>query len=447
MVDMTTGKPIKKIMFFMIPILIGNLFQQFYNMADMIIVGNVLGDNALAAIGVSAPIYSFMFIGIIFGITCGFSIVTAKYAGADHWDMVRKAVGNSLVLTIIFSIILTVAVDIFLPDWLLLLNTPPEVYDDAYQYIRVILAALMITFLYNTLAGILRAIGNSKAPLIFVIISAAINIALDYLFVAVFRTGIVGAAYATVIAQLVSVVLCLVYIIKKCPMLKITREDLKLKANIIKELLSMGFSMGVMYSIVYIGTVILQTAINGLGTTIVTAHITARKADELFMTIGGAISSTIATYTAQNIGAGKIERIRSGMKSSLLVMFGYSIVITGITYLFGDNIIKLISGTTNADIIKNASDYLNFNIPFYPVLFILLIVRSVLQGMGHGFVPVCASALELVGKVAAAFLLVGLFGYFGIIICEPIIWTVGAIFVSVSFIILVPKEKEQELVS
>lgn len=446
MVDMTTGKPIKKILIFMIPILIGNLFQQFYNMADMIIVGNILGDDSLAAIGVSAPIYS-LFIGLIFGITSGFSIVIAKYVGANQWDKVRKAVGQSFVLMVFFSIILTIIVILFLPEWLLQLNTPTEVFDDAYQYISVILTALFITFIYNTLAGILRGIGNSKAPLLFVIISSILNIVMDYLFVAIFKTGIVGAAYATVIAQIISVILCFVYIIKKCPMLKVTGKDIEPDIKIMKELLGMGFSMGFMYSIVYIGTIVLQTAINGLGTTIVTAHIAARKADEFFMTIGAAISATMATYAAQNMGAGKVKRIREGMKSSLLVMFAYSIVITGITYLFGDDIIKLMSGTSNVEIIKNASDYLKLNVTFFPVLWILLVVRSVLQGMGHGFIPVCASSLELIGKIMTAFLLVRIFGYFGIIICEPIIWTIGAIFVSVFFIILVPKEKEQELVS
>ena len=308
--DMTTGKPGKMILNFTLPIFLGNIFQQFYNMVDTVIVGRFVGANALAAVGSTGTI-TFLIIGFILGMTAGFTVLTAQKFGAGDMKAMRQTVGGAAVLSISVSIVLTVVSMLFMKPLLRFMQTPSDIFADAYSYIMIICAGIFAQMLYNLLASILRALGNSKIPLYFLILSALLNIVLDLLFIIVFHLGTAGAAYATVIAQGVSGLLCLVYIVKKVPVLHLKREDWKPKGHLLKNQLGVGFPMALQYSITAIGTMMVQTSLNLLGSMAVAAFTAASKIEMLTTQLFTAMGTTMATYCAQNIGAGKVKRIRA----------------------------------------------------------------------------------------------------------------------------------------
>ena len=433
-VSLTEGKILKSLVIFAIPILIGNIFQQLYNVADTAIIGNVLGDQALAAVGATSALYSLV-IGFANGITNGFSVVLARVFGEKDEEKLKQTSALIYFLTVIISIILTLASVISLHSILVMLKTPENILPKTESYLHIILTFAIVTMLYNMFSGILRAIGDSKTPLYFLLLSSALNVGLDFLFVKGLNRGIGGAAEATVIAQIVSVSLCIVYIWKKCPVLKFSMRYLKWDKALVKELLLTGFSMGLMLVVVSIGSVALQSAVNSLGEQIIAAHTAARKIDEIFMMPLGTLATAAATFASQNFGAGKYDRVYKGIKDAVLIAIGWSACAILIVFAIGKYMVKWLTGTSDAEIISNALMYMKINIVFFLVLSILLVLRSSLQGVGRKIVPVLGSGIELILKFGAVNIITNRLGYFGVCILEPIIWGICAIMVLVDFVV------------
>lgn len=432
--DMTVGNPLKLIVLFAIPVLIGNIFQQLYNVVDTTIIGHVLGDNALASIGATTPIYNLV-INFAYGLTNGFSVVIARFYGKKDMQSLKKTVALTMFLTMIVSIILTFVSIIGIRPLLNFLNTPQDIIQQAQSYLMVILSFSIVTMLYNIFAGMLRAIGNSRVPLYFLMISTVINIVLDILFVKYLSMGIVGAGLATVLAQGVSVVLCVVYICKKNQVLKFEKSYLQFDRYLLNELITTGLSMGLMLAIVDIGSVALQSAVNSFGSQTITAHSTARKIDSIFMMPLGTLSMASSTFASQNFGANKMDRVKQGINSALTIAFIWNTIATILSFVCCDTISYAITGTSDTIILKTIKQYVTINVPFFYVLSILLILRNSLQGIGKKAVPLCASAIELISKFVAVGFIAPVFHYIGICFLEPVIWTICAIWVGLMYMI------------
>jgi len=430
--DLTIGDPLKVILLFAVPVYLSNIFQQFYNLTDVAIIGHKLGDDALSAIGSVSIIYG-LFNSLAFGMGNGFSIVISKYFGAGKPKELKKAVFNTLAIAIVWSILLTIAGCLSLRPLMKLLNTPDSIFDSAYSYAQILLALIVLPFAYNVLSGMLRAIGNSRAPLYFLMISVMTNIVLDLLFVYGLDKGLPGAAIATALSQALSSTICLIYILLKVPELHFSREDMVLSRTMISDLFSAGISFAMMFTVVNVGTVVLQRAINGFGEDTIAAHTTARKISELCMMMVGTMATAMATFAGQNYGAGKFDRIREGLKKTLFCSFAIASVLIIFIYTLGGLMVRLISGSSNSDIIDTATFYLKVDLPFYYVLAVVLITRSTLQGVGSKLAPIVASLMELLLKVFTAGWLAKKLGYTGIAVCEPIVWTVCAIYILIVF--------------
>lgn len=431
-INMTQGNILKNLVYFAIPVLIGNIFQQLYNVADTAIIGNILGDNALAAVGAAAPVYGLL-IGFAGGLTNGFAVIIARYFGADNECTMKKSVAITYVLSVIIAVVLTIGSITILHPLMKSLKTPDKIISDTETYMRIIMVFSTITIAYNMLSGMMKAIGNSKAPLLFLIISTFVNIGLDFLFVKGFNMGVAGAAYATVISQGVSVVLCFIYAKKKCPLLIFRKSKLVWDKAMITDIAGTGLSMGLMYAIVSIGSVILQGAVNSFGTSTITAHSAARKIDDIFMLPLGTISMAVSTFASQNYGAGKIERVRKGIHYGIIMSALWSIISVMICILLRKPLIYALTGTSNQTVIETASQYIIWNISFFFILGTLLVLRSSLQGVGRKLIPVSGSIVELLLKILAVTMLAPNLGYFGVCILEPIIWVVCASIVLVDY--------------
>ena len=431
MKDLTKGSITRLMIGFAVPILIGSIFQQLYGIIDTKVVSEKLGEEALAAVGAVSPVYN-LIIGFAIGLTSGFSIIVARYFGANDMEKMRKSVAGTLMLGLVISAVFTAFSLIFIKPILEILNTDKDLIPGALDYINIIFFGITITMIYNMLSGILRALGDTKAPLVFLAISSVVNVFLDYAMVDKF--GIKGAAWATVISQVLSAIMCIVYIIVKCPVLRLKKQDFKIKFSLLKQLFSSGFAMGFMLSFVDIGTVALQSAINSFDDThIVAAHTAARKISGFLMMPYGAISATVSTFCSQNLGAGKIDRIKKGIKNSILVGWAWSafVVIFAFTPLCKWTL-NWLMGTDMPEALSIAIYYLKINTPFYFILAVLLLLRCAMQGLSRGVVPVVSSFIELVGKLVIAFLFAPMLGYFGVAISEPIIWILCAAWLTFS---------------
>lgn len=431
-VDFLSGNIIRSLIIFAIPVFISSIFQQLYNTTDTIIVGHVLGENSLAAIGACSSVYDLL-VGFALGVGNGMSIVIARIYGSKKYDLLKKSVAGAIIIGIILCIIITLFSELFLYDFLKLLNTPYNIIDEAYDYIALITLFVFVMFAYNICAGIMKSIGNSIIPLIFLIVSSVTNIILDIVFIVYLNMGVKGAAIGTVLAQAFSSLLCILYIKKHYDILIPTPEDFNIDINLYKELLGQGFSMGLMMSIVSIGTVILQTSINSLGSTVIAGHTAARKISTFACMPCSTIASSLSVFVSQNNGAGLQERIYKGVKYGNIIVIIWSLIITIIMFLFARNFIKIISGSTNPIILENGTNYLIINAPFYSILGILLNLRSSLQGLGRKIVPLISSVIECIGKILFVVFLISYLGYFGIIICEPIIWCIMCIQLAYAF--------------
>ena len=433
MKDLTKGNIIRLLLAFSLPLLIGNVFQQLYNIVDTKVVGELLGEDALAAIGASSPVFN-LIVGALNGLGNGFGIVVSKYYGAKDMKRMRQAVANSVCLCAGITVIVTIASNFLIVPLLRLLNTPAAIMDRCTGYIRVIILFMIFTAAYNLCAAVLRALGDTIRPLIFLAVATVINVGLDLLFVGGLKLDVKGAAYATVVAQAISFVCCLIYIIKKCPELHLKRSDFVADGGMIRDLLGQGMAMAFMLCLVSIGTLILQGAINKLGTGIIAAHTIARKLSEIFMLPFSTLGVAAATFTGQNYGAGRYDRIRTGIRDAILLSWIWSVIVIAAVYTLAPVMIQLISGATSAEVVETARWYLRFDTPFYFVLGILIVLRNAMQGLGRKIVPMISSSIELVGKLVVAWVLTDRMGYFGVIISEPATWILCTILLCIMFL-------------
>lgn len=431
-VDLIKGNILKSLIIFAIPIFISNVFQQLYNTMDTMIVGNYLGDTSLAAIGACAAIYELL-IGFALGIGNGLSIVVARCYGLRDKELLKRSVAGSIVIGIFVTIVIMILSKVFLYPLLQFLNTPDNIIEESYTYISTVTIFVGIMFAYNLCAGLLRAIGNSFMPLVFLVISSALNVIMDILFITRFNMGIKGAAVATVIAQGISVILCVIYIYKKASILIPSKKHFVFDRELYKELLGQGLSMGFMLSIVSTGTVILQVAINNLGYLVIAGHTAARKLNAFCAMPAATIALAVSTFVSQNKGANEGKRIRKGVRYANILVILWGITISIILLFVAPTLIRVLSGSSEEIVIENGAKYLIFNAPFYGVLGVLLNLRNSLQGLGKKVVPLVSSIIEFLGKVVFVILFIPKLNYFGVIICEPVIWCLMCIQLIYSF--------------
>ncbi|MDD3404609.1 MAG: MATE family efflux transporter [Hespellia sp.] len=442
--NMTVGNPMQIILNFTIPVFIGNVFQQFYSMVDTIIVGQFVGTKALAAVGSTGTIM-FLIIGFLLGLTTGITVLTAQRFGVGDMDAMRRTVGSAGTLSIIISILMTIISMLGMKPLLHLMNTPADIFEDAYTYIMIICAGIFAQVLYMLLASILRALGNSKTPLYFLIISAVLNIILDLILIINFHMGVAGAAYATVISQGVSGILCILYIIKKVPILHLKKDDWKLRGTIVKNQLGIGLPMAFQYSITAIGTTMVQSALNGLGSTYVAAFTAASKIEQMLSQAFVSLGVAISTFAAQNMGAGKKARIRQGFAATTKLGVIYSIFSMALIMLVGKYMTLLFVSENVDQIMKFVDIYLKCAGIFFIPLALVNIYRNGIQGMGYGLLPMTAGIAELVGRGVVAVVAASLGSYLGICLASPAAWVLATILLLVTYFYIVKDYPRHEL--
>lgn len=425
--DMTQGNPMKLILGFSVPLLFGFLFQQFYNLVDTVIVGRFLGVDQLAAVGATGSI-NFLIIGFCMGVCNGCSIPVSHKFGAKDYVGMRKYVANCVWLGIGFAVVMTALTTWLCRDILVLMRTPDNIIEDAYTYIWIIFLGIPTTFLYNMVSGIIRALGDSKTPVIFLIMSSFINIGLDLFFIINLHMGVAGAAWATVIAQGVSGVCCLLFMIKKYEILHIQKKEWQADMHMMSVLCGMGVPMGLQYSITAIGSVILQSATNTLGSGAVAAVTAGGRIGNFMACPFDALGSTMATYGGQNVGAGRLERIGKGLKSCILLGAAYSVVALCIILLFGGQLATLFVEQDEVEIISNVKLFLLLNVSFYFPLALVNIIRFLIQGMGFPKFAILAGVFEMIARAIAGFALVPMLGFTGSCLGSPIAWVLADAF-------------------
>lgn len=436
---LTEGTPWKQILLFSIPIFWGNVFQLLYSLVDTKIVGSTLGTEALAAVGSVSTLHTLM-TGFLNGLTLGFSLITAMCFGAKNRKRLKKTFAAAISLGVLTTLALVLMLMIFLHPVLNLLHVPQTQFEMAYAYISVLIVGLFATLFYNLCANTLRAIGDALTPLIFLIVATVSNIGLDYLFILGFQMGVQGAAYATVLAQLLSVVLCLIRIFRKFPILHIQKEDFRFDRELMAEMYKSGLSMGLMSCLVGIGTILLQSAINTLGTTVIVAHTAARKVFELVSLPNSVLGSAMATYCGQNYGARRFDRIRQGIRASLIIAAVWAVVVFLICHTIEGKLIQFVASTTNPDVIYWGSTYLKVDMSFIVICGVIVILRNSMQGFGDRVIPVFSSCIELAGKIIFAFVFAPMFAYWGIIWAEPMVWIAMVIPLIVKVVHVLKKE-------
>ena len=424
--DMTTGSPVKLILFFSIPLLIGNIFQQFYSMVDTIIVGQYIGVEALAAVGSTGSMV-FLVNGFILGLTSGFSVLVSQRFGAKDEDGIRKAVSSTITLSTIAMIIITLVSVFTARPMLNLMNTPSDIIDDAYAYIVVIFAGTIATFLYNMISSILRALGDSKTPLYFLIVSSVLNVVLDLVFIINFSMGVAGAAYATIISQGVSGLLCLIYTYRKYPILKFNKGDFNVDRSYYSKHLRIGIPMALQFSITALGVMIVQSALNVFGSSVIAAYTAASKALQLVMQPAITFGVTMATYCGQNLGAKNYKRIKEGVTKCSIISIILSLISGMVLIVFGKYFVMLFLNNPDEIILSYAKQCLDLAGIFFIPLGLIFIYRNALQGIGDSFVPMIAGVFELVARAIVAFTLPSFIGYLGICLSDPIAWVFAVI--------------------
>lgn len=419
--DMTQGSPMKLILGFSVPLLFGFLFQQFYSVVDTVIVGRFLGVNALAGVGSTGSV-NFLIIGFCMGVCNGFAIPLAHKFGAKDYAGLRQFTANAMWLSIAFAVVMTLVTSLLCRNILTLMKTPEDIFEHAYIYILIIFIGIPATYLYNMLSGIIRAMGDSKTPLVFLTLSSLLNIALDLVCILNFGMGVAGAALATVVSQGVSGVLCLLYMIKKFPLLHIKKEEWKPNPSHMATLCGMGIPMGLQYSITAIGSVILQTSVNTLGAVAVASVTAAGKVSMFFCCPFDAMGSTMATYGGQNVGAKKLDRLGQGMKACIILGSVYSLLACAVLSLFGDRLAALFIDAASPELLENARLLLIVNSAFFIPLALVNIVRFMIQGMGFGTLAILAGVCEMVARSLAGLFLVPAFGFTGVCFASPLAW-------------------------
>lgn len=431
--DMTNGSPMKLILGFLIPMLFGFLFQQFYNMMDTIIVGKYLGVNALAAVGSTGSI-NFMVIGFCMGVCSGFAIPVAQKFGEKNDHALRKYVANSGWLAGGFAVIMTLIVCILCRRILVWMNTPEDIFDGAYAYIFVIFLGIPACYLYNMLAGIIRSMGDSTTPLVFLLLSSAMNIALDLFTIVVLKMGVAGAAWATVISQAVSGILCLFYMKQRFTVLKMEGDEWRPDTYSMKVLCGMGIPMGLQYSITAIGSVVLQTAVNSLGSIAVASVTAGSKISGFFCCPFDAMGATMATYGGQNIGARKLERVDKGLRDCTILGLGYAVIAFVVIYFYGDMVALLFVDRSEMEILSNTRQFLLANAAFYFPLALVNIIRFMIQGLGYSRLAILAGVCEMAARSLMGFCLVPVLGYSAVCFANPMAWIAADLFLVPAYI-------------
>ena len=435
---MTTGNPWKLIFVFMLPLAIGNIFQQLYSMVDTIIVGQFVGVSALAAVGATGGLMFFV-MGMVQGAAAGFTIVTSQRFGAGDEKGVRSSVAHCIILSVVYTLLLTVISLAMTGPIMQLINTPDDIYEDAVTYIRIIFIGYAATMLYNLTAGILRAMGDSRRPLYFLLISTGLNIVLDLVFILVFHMGVAGAAWATVLAQLVAGLLCLWYMARNYPILKLSREDFSWSWHFAGEHLKIGLPMAFQFSVIAIGILFVQRAVNAYGTAAVAGYTAGNKVELLLQQPMIALGTAMATYCGQNLGARRYDRIRKGMLVSLGIGLGCCVFALIFNLVAGRAMTSLFIDAESVDDVEEVlwygTKFLQIALYFYIPLQFVYIFRSSLQGLGDGINPFVGSTIELVARAVFSIWLPPLIGYIGVAISAPLAWLGAGVYLIIVFYI------------
>ena len=430
--NLTGGKPLKLMILFMIPVFLGNLFQLFYNFVDALIVGRFIGVDALASVGACGALI-FFFISFIFASTQGFSVVLAQKFGAGNFKMVRKSLCCAIILSSIITLILTLVSAPFSKILLEILNTPKDILPMANDYLFIMLAGFFATIFYNLSSNIIRALGDSKTPLYFLILSSFINIFADILFVVIFRWGIIGAAVATVLSQAFCTILCISYMFIKFPILRLTKSDWRIDKEFLFEHIKIGIPMGIQMSVLSIGMIILQFVLNGFGTIAVAGFTCAMRVDQIFCQCYLALGATVATFTAQNYGAKKLSRIKQGMHIAIWMVILISVFSILILSMQAENLIALFMEDKNPEVINYGVQYLHIIMIFFVFLGILIVYRNILQGMGSAIIPLVSGISELIARGFGAIILGYYFNYLGVCFASPCAWICAAIVLFIGY--------------
>ena len=434
--NLTKGRELKQIILFALPIFIGNVFQQLYSMGDNIIVGNTLGENAFAGVGATTSL-AFLIIGFVQGLTAGFAVKTSQYFGNQDEEKVKASVAASIVLSAILTVVLTIASVLTTMPILRIMQTPEEIIGYSYDYIVIVFAGLGATMLYNLVSSILRALGDSKVPLLFLVMASIINVGLDLLFIIVFKMGVAGAGWATIISQLISGIACAIYMFKKYEILRLSRRHFKMTFKFCWEHLKVGLPMAVQYSIIAIGIMVQQTALNSFGKLYVSAYTASSKIDSIVTQALVAMGSAVATFVGQNYGAGKIDRIKKGVNQAMAVSVGLAIV-SGIIVYFGSDILTgLFVENPSAQMLALSKKYLFWQGVFYIGLAVIYVYRNALQGMGYSILTTVGGVVELGMRILASLLLVKVWSYMGLCVSNPCAWLGVDVLYLVSYYLLI----------
>lgn len=443
--DMTSGKPIKLIWNFTIPLLIGNLFQQLYNMADTFIVGRTIGVHALASVGSTGSII-FLILGFANGLTAGLAIPLAQRYGAKNYSGVKRSFYVSILISAVVAILLTILSMVFCRQILEIMQTPVEIIDGAYDYLMVIFAGIFSSMAFNLLSNIFRSIGDAKTPLYFLVIACIMNIILDVVFIAGIGMGVEGAGYATVLSQIFSALACILYIWKKIPILRLNSKDFVAKSLDVKEHIRISFPMAFQSSIIAIGAIIIQITLNQLGATAVAAYTAAQKIDQVAILPMMSFGVTMATFVAQNYGAKKYDRIWRGVRDCIKLSLTFAISVGIILNLFSPIFIRAFVGVGHEEVVELGAIYFITNGTMYSLLSLLFIYRYTLQGVGKTFTPTVAGIMELCMRAFAAVVLSNLYGYTGATMSNPLAWLGSLIPLMIAYYLFKNKfPKEQSI--
>ena len=425
--DMTVGSPARNILNFALPLVLGYVLQHLYQVVDAAIVGRWVGVEGLAAVGASSSIM-FLFLGFCNGACAGFSVPVAQAFGAKEYSLMRQYVANAIRIGIWISVLLTIPICVLCSPILRLVNVPDDIFHQAWIYLMLQFLGIPLAIAYNLLAGFIRSLGNSKEPFYFLLVSSATNIILDLIFVIVFKWGVFGAGCATLISQVVSVSLCYSFIIRQMKMLIPVGEERRYDSDHVTHLLNNGIPMGLQFSITGIGVIMLQSANNALGTMYVAAFTASMRVKYVFTTVFENIGVAMATYCGQNIGARRLDRVKSGLKAATGIMLVYFVITFAVIFPFSDEMMALFVDPSQRQIIDLASQYMRISNYFYPVLGMLTIFRYSIQGLGYSTLSLMSGVMEMLARCAVSIWMVPAMGFMGVCLGDPAAWSAADLF-------------------
>jgi putative MATE family efflux protein len=430
--DMSKGSPAKLIFFFMLPILVGNLFQQLYSMVDTFVVGRFDGVQSLAAVGATWGM-SFLILGFVVGLTSGFSVIISQKFGAKDPNGMRKAVAMSSLTAGVLALIVSFIAVVSSKPLLILLKTPENIIEASNSYITIIYIGIIATIYYNLLASVLRALGDSKSPLYFLLLASVLNVIGDFVAVVYLHLSVIGVAYATVFSQTVSALCCLVYITKRYPSLHLSRQDWQIDRALIWKLLRIGIPSALQFSICAIGVLLVQATINEMGSDTVAAYSVGVKIEQLVTQPLATLGMAMATFAGQNLGAGRLDRIHTGVKSGVLLTIAFSLTAYLLIFFFGEPLTRLFIEGNQTQVIEQVVLYLRVVALFFIPLGLIFIYRNTTQGLGSGLIPMLSSIQELIFRALVVLILPRYYGYVGICLSSPIAWLAAAILLIVAY--------------